>query len=265
MWPNLHPLVGDLLAGVRAAGARAERDRPESTPAPAACRLSVIITCSRYLQRLRLSLRNWCHQRVAPDAFEVLVVNPASPDGTHEHMMAVARGFPHLAVRELAVDASLATNKGAMINRAARAARGDWIWLADADCLFGPTSAARVLRCVDGRPDDRLFFGERRHLTAGHTDALLAGRYDSLRDFEALARHRPWRPPDRHPFGFTQIVRRSVLERIPYREDIGRFDQTDVIFVHDCLRHGIVPEPVAGLVCLHLYHPFAWNGAAGFL
>src|SRR5262249_12304622 len=87
----------------------------------ASCRLSVIMTCTRFLQRLRVSLRNWCHQDLPTGTYEVLVVNPQSPDGTHEHLAAVARSYLHVRVREIAVGSELACNKGAMINRAVAA------------------------------------------------------------------------------------------------------------------------------------------------
>lgn len=53
------------------------------TPPAAACRLSVILTCHRFSQRLRVTLRNWCAQTLPMGAYEVLVVNPGSPDATH--------------------------------------------------------------------------------------------------------------------------------------------------------------------------------------
>ena len=59
----------------------------------ASCQVSIILTCYRFLQRLRVSLHNWCNQDIALGAYEVLVVNPASPDGTHEYLAAVASSY----------------------------------------------------------------------------------------------------------------------------------------------------------------------------
>jgi len=204
-------------------------------PLLASCRLSVIMTCFRFLQRLRLALRNWCHQDLPFGAYEVLIVNPESPDGTHEHVAAVARGFPHIRVHEIAVGASLSTNKGAMINRAFEASRGEWIWLTDADCLFAPGCAATVLQQVEGQ---HLFYGQRRRLSAAQTDALLAGRADGLHDFAELAAA-PNLRVENGPWGFTQIVHRRVFEQIRYSEGVNHFARTDDIFVDDCRRHRI--------------------------
>lgn len=228
------------------------------------CTLSVIMTCYRFVQRMRLALRNWCHTSAPRGALEVLVVNPHSPDGTHEHLAAVARSFPHMRVRELEVPASTAKNKGHMINRAIAASQGEWIWLTDADCLFGPDSAATVLRHVDGHLNS-LFFGQRRYLTAAQSDALLAGRLDSLRDFEELATAESPRPPENAPWGYTQIAHRSVLGRLRYSERLDHFAHSDGMFVETCRRQGIDVRQIPGLFCLHLDHPFSWYGAESFL
>jgi hypothetical protein len=230
----------------------------------ASCRLSVIITCYRFLQRLRIALRGWCHQTLPHGAYEVLVVNPGSPDGTHEYLRAVASSYPHLRVREVPVGPDLVKNKGAMINRAVQASRGQWIWLTDSDCLFAPSAAADVLKHVGNRPA-RLFYGQRRHLTHSETDALLAGRLDPVRDFEELCRPGPQRSCEDLPWGYTQVVARSTLERYPYYEGVNHFAHTDGMFVDECKRRGIRTEQIDGLFCLHLEHPFAWYGTDMFL
>jgi glycosyltransferase involved in cell wall biosynthesis len=192
------------------------------------------MTCFRFLQRLKLALRNWCHQDLDLPfgTFEVLIVNPESPDGTHEHLASVARSFPHIRVQEIAVGAELSTNKGAMINRAFEASSGEWIWLTDADCLFPPSCVATVLQQVEGK-EQHLFYGQRRRLTAAQTDAVLTGRTDGLHDFAELAAAANLR--------------------------------TDDIFVDDCRRHQISLKQVEGLFCLHIEHPFAWYGTKYFL
>ncbi|RYE61621.1 MAG: glycosyltransferase [Oxalobacteraceae bacterium] len=230
----------------------------------ASCQLSVIITCSSFLQRLRVSLRNWCHQELPTGTHEVLIVNPQSPDGTHEHLAAVARSYPHVRVREIAVGNNLVKNKGAMINRAFASSRGEWIWLTDADCVFGLGCAAAVLQQIRGRYN-HLYYGERRFLTSTQTDALLSGRTDSLTDFAALAPGAVARQPERHYWGYTQIVHRSVFQRVRYSEHLNHFAHTDGMFAEACRRDGAPPLMLDGLFCLHLDHPFSWYGAERFL
>jgi hypothetical protein len=230
----------------------------------ASCQLSVIMTCHRFLQRLRVSLHNWCYQSLPVGSYEICVVNPNSPDGTHEHLGAVARSYPHVCIREVTVGSDLATNKGAMINRAVEASRGEWIWLTDADCLFSPDCAAAVMDQL-GRRAQHLFYGQRRYLPASQTDALLSGRVDGLRQFELLSQCATIRVPENGPWGYTQIVHRSTLERVRYREELNHFAHSDGLFVDDCRRHGITTQQVDGLFCLHLDHPFAWYGTDIFL
>jgi hypothetical protein len=230
----------------------------------ASCRLSVVVACYRFLQRLRVVLRNWCSQELPSGSYEVIVINPHSPDGTHEHLAAVARSYPHVRIRELVVHADRAMNKGAMINQAVQASRGAWVWLTDADCLFAPTSGPVVMDHLDGDPG-RLLFGQRRHLTSGQTDDLLSGRLDSVRHFDALCAGPSARAPDHSPWGYTQIVHRSTLDRLRYREDFDHFAHSDLAFVEDCRREGVSFQPINGLVCLHLQHPFAWYGTNLFL
>jgi hypothetical protein len=267
-WDSAVHGVNDLINGVLTLKAKYGEEvlfqHLAIHPLQAPCRLSVIMTCYRFLQRLRVSLRTWCHQSISPGAYEVLVVNPQSPDGTHEHLAAVARSYPHVRVREIAVDAQLATNKGAMINRAVQMSRGEWIWLTDADCLFAPDCVATVLNHVDGQ-NSHLFYGQRRYLTAAQTDALLSGRVDALRDFDELVRTANVRPPENTPWGYTQIVHRATLARVHYHESVNHFAHTDEMFAADCQRQRILPRQINGLFCLHLDHPFAWYGTNAFL
>jgi hypothetical protein len=227
------------------------------------CRLSVIVTCNRFLQRLRVSLRNWCHQSLPSGVHEILVVNPQSPDGTHEHLAAVARSYPNVRVREISVESELAKNKGSMINRALQASHGEWIWLTDADCVFSSDCAETVLAQLNGT--SRFYFGQRKHLSVQQTDALLAGRMDALSDFKEIATASHSNSQDNMPWGYTQIIHRTTLERVRYRENINHFAHTDDIFVAECQQHGIATQQIEGLFCLHLDHPFSWYGVDMFL
>ena len=228
------------------------------------CRISVVLTCNRFLQRLRLALRNWCHQDVPAGALEILVVNPESPDGTADHLAVVARESRHLSVQEVRVSAALATNKGAMINKALELAQGDWVWITDADCLFPPGAAHEALRQAQGAAK-HLYYLRRRHLADPLTDALLAGTLDSVHDFGEIAGTPGSRADDEAPWGYSQFISRAALARVRYREDTNHFAHTDEQFAAACARDGYRPKVLAGLVCLHLSHPYAWNGTDAFL
>jgi len=267
-WDSAIENIEDLLSGKLTFKAKGAREVLFQSlvlrPLHASCDLSVILTCHRFLQRLRVALRNWCHQDLPSGSYEVLVVNPQSPDGTHEHLAAVARSFPHVRVREIAVGSELSTNKGVMINRAFSASRGKWIWLTDADCLFATDSAGQVLNQIKNQ-ERSLFYGQRRYLPAAQTDGLLSGRLDGVRDFTELAAAANARPAENSPWGYTQIVHRNIFERVRYGERLNHFAHSDSIFAEECRRRGITARQVNGLYCLHLEHPFAWYGTDMFL
>ncbi|MDP9170643.1 MAG: glycosyltransferase [Acidobacteriota bacterium] len=259
--------TGDLLQGAltfkaRQAGSVLFEDfriRPFSS----SCAIAVVVTCYRFQQRLGVTLRNWCHQTLDPGSYEILVVNPESPDGTGALLAAAARSFPEVRIREVRAEASLARNKGELIHRAIRASQADWIWITDADCLFSPNTLAGVLPALQN--PSSLYYGRRLHLSDAQTDGLLAGRLDGLHGFDQLAGSREIQRVEEYPWGYTQIVHRSTWNRIPYRKDINHFAHSDDIFAQECRRCNIRMEAVPGLFCLHLSHPFSWWGTDCYL
>jgi hypothetical protein len=227
-------------------------------------KLSVVLSCYRFARRLQVCLGNWCQSTLPSGALEVIVVNPQSPDGTHDLLAALAASHPGVRLHELQVSAAISRNKGAMINRAIAASMGEWIWLSDADCLFTPASAASVLKQVDGNLNT-LFYGQRRHLGMERAETLLAGKLDSLAIFQDLASTPDPQPADNSPWGYTQIGHRSVFKRVRYSEALNHFDKSDDMFIDECRRQGISEYQLPGLFCLHLNHPFAWYGTDSFL
>jgi Glycosyl transferase family 2 len=220
-------------------------------------RVSVVITCYRFAHRLRVALTSWCRQSLPSGALEVVVVNPASPDTTHEVVAAMATQYPDVRLRELRVDAAMALNKGRMINRALDVVRGEWVWLTDADCVFPPGAAARLLSRAPRA--DALVYCERRHLTESVTDALLAGRLDPEADFEALAVDHE-RSGSVEPWGYTQIFHRANLIWVRYSESHEHYAHSDGQFAEQWRAGGLGRVLLDGLVCLHLVHPFSWWG-----
>jgi hypothetical protein len=267
-WNSNVRSANDILSGVLTLKARGPEDVMfrdlRLHGFQSSCTISVVLVCNRFLQRLRITLRNWCHQDAPAGAYEILVLNPSSPDGTHEHMRAATRSYSDIRLCELAIPSKLATNKGAMINYAIPFARGEWIWLTDADCLFPTTAVSAVLDYVkDRRP--RLYFGQRRYLTDVRTAELLAGRIDPALEFDRIAHEAPPRPHENAPWGYTQVVPRSVFARAHYSEAFNHFAHSDTHFVEACRKHGLPAEQIPGLFCLHLDHPFAWYGNPEFL
>jgi hypothetical protein len=223
------------------------------------CRLSVITTCYLFLQRLRLVLNSWCTQNLAAGTYEVLVAHGSSPDGTGEYLQMLAQVYPHVSLREIVVPPQYRQNKGYMVNRAIEASRGQWLWLTDADCLYPLNAAELMLNEVETHlPQHYLYYGERRYLNRTQTQALLGGRLDSRRDFTQLSSEIT--ESQAAPWGYTQIIHRSVSERTRYIEHVFNFAQSDYRFIEELKERGIMPRPVPNLSCLHLNHPFSWYG-----
>jgi hypothetical protein len=252
----------------------------------ASCQLSVFVPCYRFLQRLRISLHSWCEQNLPTGAYEILVGNPESPDGTHEHLAAVAGAYPHVRVREAAFPFNPRVNVSAMYNHLVDICKGRWILITDADCLYSPTFVATIMEQIRGQ-DHLLFLGRRLFLTQSQTNGLLSGRIDGVTQFEKLASSATLEPPfGKMPWSASrfgqvreqtqrltgglpssvatglQIVHRSVLEQVPYREI---YHGEDIVFIVDCKRHGISPIALDDFVCLHMEHPFAWHTTDAFL
>lgn len=227
-------------------------------------KLSIVITCYRFAQRLRASLASWCRQDADPGVYELLIVNPHSADATHEVVAASAASFPKVRIAEIEAPHGYRRNKGVLINLAAKVARGDWILLTDADCLFDRGIVSRILQFVAGRTPI-ISFGERRHLAKRLSQAILAGAVDAVGGFDELARGEAIGQIDRSPWGYAQLVPREILRSVRYREDIDHYAHTDEIFVAECRRRGLPLQFLEDLVCLHLQHPFAWYGTEDFL
>ena len=112
---------------------------------------------------------------------------------------------------------------------------------------------------------EKLFYGERRRLSGEDTDALLSGRTDGLAGFEKLACSTAEQVPEKYQWGYTQIVHRAVFQDIRYAENLNSFSQTDGLFAEACQARNIIPQPIEGVFCLHLEHPFSWYGTNIYL
>jgi hypothetical protein len=231
-------------------------------PFESSCRLSVIITCHRFARRLRVCLKSWGAQALPSGALEIIVVNPGSPDDTHAVVFDAAREYPRVRIRELTANAASWRNKGRLINQGVAASSGEWIWLTDADCLFPPDAASMAL--ARAQSASSLFYCERRHLTMPATRALLARQHDEpLNVAQLLGQTRADR--NNVPWGYCQLFHRSVYEGIRYREDVDSFSNSDIIFVETCAANGVETTPLDDLTCLHMVHPWSWQGAPHLL
>jgi GT2 family glycosyltransferase len=118
----------------------------ESLDAPApdvAIELSVVIPCRNAAELLPLQLRALARQRWQ-GAWEVIVADNGSTDGSRELAMSFADGLPSLRV----VDASARRGRHHACNVGVRNARGTFVVFVDADDEVAPSYVAAMVRAL---------------------------------------------------------------------------------------------------------------------
>lgn len=172
-------------------------------------RVSIVIPAFRARRHLPACLEALAGQTADPDAFEVIVVDDASGDGTG-----------HLARQAGVTVLDHERNRGAAAarNTGARAAKGDLLLFVDSDVVPAPGLVAAALRLADagtaaatGRYDPE---------PAGPDDAF--ARYKALWTFWCWERSGARSGTSSHLQGALAAVRRDVFE------EAGGFDESFV-------------------------------------
>ncbi len=230
----------------------------------APCAVSVVVSCHKFAQRLRVATQSWVGQDAPTGSYEVIVVTPGNPDGVSEQFAAFASSYPLVRLRHLALDGP--PNKGWLLNEATKRAVGEVLWFTDADCVYPRDSVGRVLQNTkEITITNGIYCIERRHLGRSLTDAALCRKIDVLVEFDRLYTLAAERPAQTYPWGYAQIMAAVVAREIPFREELDSFAHHDAVFLDDARRAGHAFLELSGLSCLHLSHPFAWYGTHHFL
>lgn len=122
-------------------------------------KLSFVIPAYNAEQHLESCLRSLLQQNLAPDDFEILVVDNGSEDQSHALLERLSSEIPQLRV--------LGTDRlgpGGARNLGVDNARGERIWFVDADDFLVPGAAAHLLGVMDAHGLDLLSFGFVRHV-----------------------------------------------------------------------------------------------------
>lgn len=226
-------------------------------------RVSILVTCHRYLKRFKVCLESLARQDLPDGALEVVVADPESPDGLADHLESFAAAHPGLRLVHLRMDSRYYRNRGVGINRAFDVSAGQVVIGIDGDLVFPPHLVGvleeQVLR------DPAFVYGVRRSFIGRtQTEEILKGSLDPLSRFEDLSRSEG--DGEAHPFigvlGYCQAVHRAAFAQARYPEEFDKVNQSDILFV-DRLREvaGINPRFLEDLVVLHLWHPRNWSGA----
>jgi len=187
--------------------------------------MSVIICTRNRASLLRLCLEALvCQQDVAPDAYEIVVVDNGSTDDTKQTVEVVQQRCERVRyVHEPRLGLSVARNTGA------RHARGAIVCFGDDDALAAPDFVQEVLSsfqdpgvaCVGGKivaswPQETPpeWFSPRYGNVVGQTS------------FGETAR---WLTGNEFPFGGNLSIRREVLERVGgFNESLGKKGQNNL-------------------------------------
>lgn len=225
-------------------------------------RITVLVTCYRYLRRFRVCLESLARQDLPPGSLEIVVADPESPDGLADALRLFADRYPGLRVVRLPLDSRYHRNRGVGINRAFDASIGQVVIAIDGDLVFPPHLIGSLAEKVLASPD-RVFGVRRVFVGREETERILDGRLDPFENFERLAQSDG--DGETAAFvgvlGYCQAVRRAAFARARYPEEFDAVNQSDIVFV-DRLRKWarVMPEYLPDLSALHLWHPRNWKG-----
>ncbi len=234
----------------------------KSTP-----RISVLVTCHRYLKRFKVCLDSLAAQHLPDGALEVVVADPGSPDGLASYLKDFAARQKRLRVVHLPLSPRYHRNRGVGINRAFGVSSGQVVVGIDGDIVFPPTLIGELEKQVLGDP--RHVYGVRRCFVGRQdTEAILRGELDPTAQFETLSQSGG--DGEESPFvgvlGYCQAVHRSAFARARYPEEFDMINQSDIVFVERLGREaGVQPRFLENLAALHLWHPRNWAGTQDFL
>lgn len=234
---------------------------------PGSPEVSVLVTCFKYLKRLKICLESLAKQDLPDSGLEVVVADPESPDGLADWLDEFAARHPRLRVVHVPLDALYHRNRGVAINRAFDASAGRIVVSIDGDIVFPPHLIRVLVEELSARPDT--VFGVRRaFLPRDATEAVLEGRLDPFQRFQELSESTG--DGEEYPFvgvlGYCQAVTREAFARARYPEEFDRVNQSDIVYIERLERHaGVQPRLLTDQVVLHLWHPRNWMGTSEFL
>ncbi|MFE5243328.1 MULTISPECIES: glycosyltransferase family 2 protein [unclassified Streptomyces] len=147
-------------------------------------KVSLVIPTYNSKELLAPCLVSLNHQIVAePDAFEVVLVDDGSTDGTGEMVDALSLTYP---LRRLYLPRTEHSCRSAARNAGIRAADGEVIAFADGDQIIDPLFLQEHIRCHRDR-DDVVAIGFRDYLAPGPVDLGLLAKEFATEAFPAVA------------------------------------------------------------------------------
>lgn len=227
-------------------------------------RVSILVTCHRYLRRLRVCLESLARQDLPAGALEIVVADPASPDGLADDLVQFAERYPGLRVVRVPLDARYHRNRGFGIHRAFEASMAPVVIGIDGDLVFPPDLIRHLEQRVLSDPG-RVYGIRRSFVEKDDTERILRGEVDPFAEFDRLSRS----PGDGEEkayvgvLGYCQAVDRKAFARARYPEEFDLVNQSDIVFLERLEREaGVRAQYLEDRVALHLWHPRNWMGTS---
>lgn len=224
---------------------------------------SVIVPSTRYSRRLQALLLGIAHQRDYDlRRIEVIVSYVPGLDSNDDVLDSIEATFPDLRVVRCTFTERHARSRGLMVNEAARMASGQWVTLFDSDIVVPGDFFARI----DAAPQGTHFIAPdgRKMLPPEITSQILLGERRPWEDFASFLEGpgELWRREAAGvPVGFCQIVRREILQELPYAM-ADHFEGSDWDFSQRVMERYGKEHRLEGCYVLHLDHGGSqWYGA----
>lgn len=227
-------------------------------------RVSILVTCYRYLRRFRVCLESLARQTMPPGSLEIVVADPESPDGLAEALQHFAGQYPGIRVVQVPIDPRYHRNRGFGIHRAFEASRAAVVIGIDGDLVFPPHLIGLLEESVRREPAH--VYGIRRSFIGrDDTERILKGELDPFAEFDRLSRSEG--DGEEQAFvgvlGYCQAVARSAFARARYPEEFDVVNQSDIVFVERLGKEAkVTPRFLGTESALHLWHPRNWKGTS---
>lgn len=222
---------------------------------PRDVKYSVIVPSTRYSRRLQALMLGVAHQPGYDlGKIEIIISYVPGLDSNDDLIDSMQAAFPELRVVRCTFPPVFQQSRGVMVNEAVRMASGEWVILFDSDIVVPPTFFADL----DAIPEGTQFVAPdgRKMLPADTTAKILLGEIEPWEDFQAVldGPGEIWhREAEGVPVGFCQIVRRRILEEIPY-DLADNFEGSDWTFATRVLKRYGKEHRMPGVYVLHLDH-----------
>ncbi len=188
-------------------------------------RMSIVVATRNRDEQLRSCLEALIRQDgVAPEAYEILVIDNGSADNTEQVVASIRGQFGQVRYSyEGRLGLSIARNAGV------RLAQGDIISFGDDDAISSPHYVAQVLACFED-PQVACVGGK---IVASWPDGTaptwFAPKYGNVVGQTSFGETARWMKKDEFPFGGNIAIRREVFQSLGgFNEDLGKRGQNNI-------------------------------------